>query len=96
MICVIEFTVNIVRIMYFLFLSFVFALSMQLLWKAYIDFEISENQVAFVRALYERLLERTSHVKVWISFAQFEAGTPNEEEGEGSGIVNARELFERG
>lgn len=26
-----------------------------------------------VRTLYERLLERTSHVKVWLSFAQYEA-----------------------
>jgi len=43
------------------------------LWKAYIDFEIGEEEVGRVRELYERLLERTSHVKVWISFGQFEA-----------------------
>lgn len=43
------------------------------LWKAYIDFELEEGEEERTRALYERLLERTQHVKVWISFAQFEA-----------------------
>jgi len=42
------------------------------LWKAYIDMEIKQNQPDRVRALYKRLLERTKHVKVWISRAQFE------------------------
>ena len=41
-------------------------------WKAYIDFEINEGEFDRVRDLYSRLLEKTSHVKVWISFAQFE------------------------
>ena len=45
-------------------------------WKAYIDFEIENvdgsGNYARVRALYERLLEITQHVKVWISYAQFE------------------------
>ena len=36
----------------------------QLLWKAFIDFEISENEADNVRALFGRLLERTNHVKV--------------------------------
>lgn len=43
------------------------------LWKSYIDFEIAEGETEAVRSLYERLLERTMHVKVFISFAQFEA-----------------------
>ena len=42
------------------------------LWKAYIDFEISIGNRAEARALYERLLEKTEHVKVWMSFAKFE------------------------
>lgn len=46
----------------------------EVLWKAYIDFEIAESDTDKARALYERLLERTSHVKVYISAAQFEAG----------------------
>ena len=42
------------------------------LWKEYIDFEINENEYINVRKLYERLLNKTTHVKVWISYAQFE------------------------
>jgi len=41
--------------------------------QAYIDFEISEAERARTRALYERLLNRTRHVKVWMSYAAFEA-----------------------
>lgn len=55
----------------------------ELAWKAYIDFEAAlaadaqaegggEVGAARVRALYERLLSRTSHVKVWLSLAQWE------------------------
>ena len=43
------------------------------LWKMYIDFEISEGERVRARDLYDRLLERTKHVKVWISFARFES-----------------------
>ncbi|KAF9613030.1 hypothetical protein IFM89_005464, partial [Coptis chinensis] len=41
--------------------------------KAYIDFEISEGEYERTRQLYQRLLDRTKHLKVWISFAKFEA-----------------------
>ena len=44
-------------------------------WKAFIDFEIenvNDGNYKRVRDLYERLLEITQHVKVWISYAQFE------------------------
>ncbi|KAF6776923.1 hypothetical protein AHF37_03780 [Paragonimus kellicotti] len=44
----------------------------ELLWKAYIDFEIEQYDWERARALYQRLLRRTQHVKVWISFANFE------------------------
>mmetsp|Transcript_45792 Transcript_45792/g.108601 ORF Transcript_45792/g.108601 Transcript_45792/m.108601 type:complete len:688 (-) Transcript_45792:8-2071(-) len=44
----------------------------EVLWKAYIDFEIAEEEHARARDLYNRLLERTAHVKVFMSFAQFE------------------------
>ena len=36
----------------------------ELLWKAYIDHEFNEKEYDRTRALYERLLERTEHVKV--------------------------------
>lgn len=36
----------------------------EVLWKAFIDFEIGEGNREGARELYERLLERTRHVKV--------------------------------
>jgi len=41
-------------------------------WKAYIDFEISLKAFDRVRDLYTKLLARTKHVKVWLSYAKFE------------------------
>ena len=38
-------------------------------WKAYIDNEIENKQYDYVRELYEKLLERSKHVKIWISYA---------------------------
>ncbi|KAG8832668.1 NineTeen Complex (NTC) component, partial [Serendipita sp. 399] len=85
----------------------------ELLWKSYIDFEVTEGGYerdrARVRSLYERLVERTGHVKVWISWALFEGTTlkppveeeegeePSEEdEGLPADLEKAREVFERG
>lgn len=48
----------------------------ELLWKAYIDFEEGEGEYDRARALYERLLDKTDHVKVWISYAHFEVNIP--------------------
>jgi crooked neck len=45
----------------------------ELLWKAYIDFEVAECEFEKARVLYRRLLDRTKHLKVWISYAEFEA-----------------------
>jgi crooked neck len=61
-----------------------------MLWKAYIDFEISEGEGDNVRALYGKLLEKTNHVKVWISFGQFEITSV------GNGIQAARKIFQDG
>ncbi|OQR97253.1 pre-mRNA-splicing factor, Crooked neck-like protein [Achlya hypogyna] len=47
----------------------------EMIWKAFIDFETELGETDRARELYERLLERTKHVKVWVSFAQFEATT---------------------
>lgn len=49
----------------------------EVLWKSYIDFELEQGEHARVRALYDRLLAKTQHLKVWISRAQFEAGIEN-------------------
>lgn len=44
----------------------------ELLWKAYIDFEVNLGELDKARLLYERLLERTLHVKVGLlRHAQF-------------------------
>ncbi len=51
------------------------------LWKSYIDSEIADGARAAARALYERLLARTGHVKVWLSYAAFEAAPLPESEG---------------
>ncbi|KAK1598058.1 uncharacterized protein LY79DRAFT_666366 [Colletotrichum navitas] len=74
----------------------------ELLWKAYIDFEEEEGEYERTRELYERLLEKTDHVKVWISFAHFELNIPEDEEEaeEEAPISNeakarARKVFER-
>ncbi|XP_077227697.1 crooked neck protein, putative / cell cycle protein [Tasmannia lanceolata] len=60
----------------------------ELLWKAYIDFEISEGEYERTRQLYDRLLDRTKHLKVWISYAKFEASASAEED---SGDFEAQE-----
>jgi hypothetical protein len=83
----------------------------EILWKAYIDFETEEGERELARALYERLLALSGHVKVWISYALFEAESipvprsQREEENDDEdaepqvleGDVNiARRVFERG
>ena len=52
----------------------------ELLWKAYIDFEEEEQEYGRTRALYERLLQKTQHVKVWTSYAHFEVNAPSVDE----------------
>lgn len=47
----------------------------ELLWKSYIDFEVEEGERENARELYERLIAKSGHHKVWISFALFEAET---------------------
>ncbi|KAK2729911.1 pre-mRNA-splicing factor clf1 [Colletotrichum kahawae] len=74
----------------------------ELLWKAYIDFEEEEGEYDRTRELYERLLEKTDHVKVWISYAHFELNIPEDEEAEEEEApisdiakARARKVFER-
>jgi crooked neck len=44
----------------------------EVLWKSYLDFEVENEEWEKARGLYTRLLDRTNHVKVQISFANFE------------------------
>lgn len=79
----------------------------ELLWKAYIDFEEEEGEYERARHLYERLLDKTDHVKVWISFAHFEINVPDDDEEEAeeedeeekpvseAAKTRARAIFER-
>ncbi|KAL9055213.1 MAG: hypothetical protein Q9162_003706 [Coniocarpon cinnabarinum] len=75
------------------------------LWRAYINFMEDEGEYDDTRKLYERLLQKTSHVKVWVSYATFELSVPDpdtntEEEDEATGpttqaIARARKIFTR-
>uniref|UniRef100_A0A3B3ZTV5 Pre-mRNA-splicing factor Syf1-like N-terminal HAT-repeats domain-containing protein n=1 Tax=Periophthalmus magnuspinnatus TaxID=409849 RepID=A0A3B3ZTV5_9GOBI len=51
----------------------------EVLWKSYIDFEIEQEEFENTRNLYKRLLQRTQHVKVWLSFAKFELSVDSSE-----------------
>ncbi|ORX46855.1 pre-mRNA-splicing factor clf1 [Piromyces finnis] len=65
----------------------------EVLWKAYIDFEVNEREWDKARELYKRLLSRTDHVKVWISYANFEASIDDEDI---DSVGNARKVFQQG
>ncbi|QSL64131.1 hypothetical protein MERGE_000286 [Pneumocystis wakefieldiae] len=68
----------------------------ELLWKAYIDFEFEEGEYDRTRILYERLLEKTQHVKVWISFAHFEFSVPDDSNNDSEySKERARNVFQR-
>lgn len=62
----------------------------ELLWKAYIDYEYELERVDAARQLYERLLTRTEHLKVWVSFANFEASLPTAD-----AMPRARSILQR-
>ena len=65
----------------------------ELLWKQYIDFEIEQEEPDNARKLYKRLLSKTSHVKVWLSLAQFELSSTDGEEG--SNTLRTRKVYEK-
>jgi crooked neck len=44
----------------------------EIVWKSYINIEISIGDFDRVRELYSRLLNKTKHIKVWISYSKFE------------------------
>ncbi|PAV68709.1 hypothetical protein WR25_15135 isoform I [Diploscapter pachys] len=59
----------------------------EILWKSYIDFEINAEEYEKARDLYECLLQKTNHIKVWISLAEFEQSIGK--------MDTARKAFER-
>ena len=62
----------------------------EMLWKSYIDFELEQEECDNARHLYECLLERTQHIKVWLSFAKFEASLSST-----NGLTPCRSVYER-
>lgn len=72
----------------------------ELLWKSYIDFEEESMEFDRTRYLFERLLQKTDHVKVWISYAHFEINADEGEEEDDETVSEeaksrARAVFER-
>ena len=65
----------------------------EMLWKAYLDYEIEKGEAERARTLYRRLLERTQHPKVWISFAKFEADAGDGADGAAAVFREAEEHF---
>uniref|UniRef100_A0A9J8BUD0 Crooked neck-like protein 1 n=1 Tax=Cyprinus carpio carpio TaxID=630221 RepID=A0A9J8BUD0_CYPCA len=61
----------------------------EVLWKSYIDFEIEQEEYDNTRGLYKRLLQRTQHVKVWISYGQFELSIDSDDR-----IQRCRQIYE--
>uniref|UniRef100_A0A8P4KMH8 Crooked neck-like protein 1 n=1 Tax=Dicentrarchus labrax TaxID=13489 RepID=A0A8P4KMH8_DICLA len=61
----------------------------EVLWKSYIDFEIEQEEFGNTRNLYKRLLQRTQHVKVWISYAKFELSIDSSDR-----LQRCRQIFE--
>jgi crooked neck len=83
----------------------------EILWKAYIDFEVDEQgDREKTRSLYERLVGVSGHHKVWISYAEFEGSSiplpramreeEEDEDAEPRVVAGdaelARQVFERG
>ncbi|XP_057810197.1 uncharacterized protein LOC131024690 [Salvia miltiorrhiza] len=73
----------------------------QPLWKTCSEFEISEAEYERSKVLYEMLMEQTKRLKLWISYAQFEAfamieGSESELADKRKRLERARDVFERG
>lgn len=62
----------------------------ELVWKAFIEFEISQGENLRVKQLYEELLQSSDHVKVWISYGSWLYGVNKKERDA------ARAVFKRG
>ena len=57
------------------------------------DFEYGDGHYDRTRELYERLLKRTEHVKVWISYAEMEAAILDNSDA--SSLDRVRKIYER-
>ncbi|KAA0174275.1 hypothetical protein FNF27_04287 [Cafeteria roenbergensis] len=60
----------------------------EVLWQAFIDFETEAGDADRCRELYNRLLDRTNHVRAFLDFARFEAT-------HGASFENSRAVLKR-
>jgi len=61
----------------------------ELIWKRYIDLNVANGDLEAARTIYENLISKSHHIRIYKTFAEFEveeAGSPE----------NARAIFERG
>ena len=68
-------------------------LALQIVWKAFIDFEIQRFELGRARALYRRLLDRSKAAKVWLSYASFEGAVAGDAAGARAAYSSAYEHF---
>jgi len=61
----------------------------ELVWKRYIDLEVSHDELDHARGVWRRLLNKSSHVRVYIAYSEFEAQTCES-------LPRCREALERG
>lgn len=56
----------------------------EVVWQSYLEMEINLKEHGKARELYKRLLKRSKHIKVWLSYCKFEQDADAE---------RAREVF---
>lgn len=61
----------------------------EVLWKKFIDFETDLGEFDRARELFQRLLEKAKHVKVYIAFAEYEAAMESDDN-----VEQARRVYE--
>jgi crooked neck len=61
----------------------------ELVWKRYIDLEVSHDEFEAARKVWLKLLEKSNHVRVFIAYAEFEAVTCGS-------MPHCREAMEKG
>jgi crooked neck len=66
----------------------------EIVWKAFIDFELEQEEFDKCRQLYTRLLNKTNHIKVWLSYAQFELNSVSNGESS-SNVDKCREIYKK-
>lgn len=61
----------------------------ELIWKRYIDLNVTNGDIPAARSIYEKLIAKSHHIRIYKTFAEFEVEEVGNPE-------NARAIFERG